>query len=121
MQSPAQVVQAQLDAYNRKDLDALLATYAADACMYAYPATLVAQGHAAIRARMVQRFAEPDLHARLRRRVVLGEVVIDDEIVTRNFPEGRGTQAMTMIYRVSDGRTRDASAIMGEMRLDASV
>ncbi|RKQ53363.1 hypothetical protein C8E02_3299 [Vogesella indigofera] len=121
MLSPEQVVQAQLEAYNARDLDALLACYAADARMYVYPATLVAEGREELRERMRQRFAEPDLHARLLRRVVLGEVVIDDEIVTRNFPEGRGTQAMTMIYRVSDGRIRDASAIMGEMRLDASV
>ncbi|MGM8062380.1 nuclear transport factor 2 family protein [Vogesella indigofera] len=120
MPSPEQVVQAQLDAYNARDLDALLACYAADACMYAYPATLVAQGHAAIRARMTQRFAEPDLHAELRRRVVLGEVVIDDEIVTRNFPEGRGTQTMTMIYRVADGRIVDASVIAGTPVLDES-
>lgn len=118
MRSHEQVVQAQLDAYNARDLDALLATYAADACLYAYPATLVAQGHAAIRARMVQRFAEPDLHAELRRRVVLGEVVIDDEIVTRNFPEGRGTQTMTMIYRVADGHIIDASVIAGTPVLD---
>lgn len=118
MPSPEQVVQAQLDAYNARDLDALLATYAADACMYAYPATLVAEGHEALRERMRQRFAEPDLRAELRRRVVLDEVVIDDEIVTRNFPEGRGTQAMTMIYRVSDGRIIDASVIAGTPVLD---
>lgn len=118
MPSPEQVVQAQLDAYNARDLDALLAYYAVDACMYAYPATLVAQGHAAIRARMTQRFAEPDLHARLLRRVVLGGVVIDDEIVTRNFPEGRGSMSMTMIYRVADGHIIDASVIAGTPVLD---
>lgn len=119
MQTPEQVVAAQLDAYNRKDLDALLACYAADACMYVYPAALVASGHAALRERMALRFAEPDLHAELRQRVVLGEVVIDDEIVTRNFPEGRGHMCMTMIYRVVAGRIVDASVIAGEPVLDA--
>lgn len=118
MQAPEQVVAAQLDAYNHKDIDALLACYAADARMYAYPATLVAAGHAALRERMSQRFAEPDLHAELRQRVVLGEVVIDDEIVTRNFPEGRGQMTMTMIYRVVAGRIVDASVIAGELVLD---
>lgn len=118
--SPEQVVQAQLDAYNARDIDALLATYAEDASMYLYPATLTAQGHAVIRERMSVRFAEPDLHARLLKRVVLGNVVIDDEIVTRNFPEGRGTVAMTMIYRVTDGRIQDASVIMGPAVLDAA-
>ncbi|WP_174873536.1 nuclear transport factor 2 family protein [Vogesella oryzae] len=116
--TPEQVIQAQLDAYNRKDLDALLACYADDACMYLYPATLVAQGHAAIRERMALRFAEPDLHARLLQRVVLGSVVIDDEIVTRTFPEGRGTVTMTMIYRVEHGRIKDASTILGAPVLD---
>ncbi|KMJ52330.1 steroid delta-isomerase [Vogesella sp. EB] len=112
------VVQAQLDAYNAKDLDALLATYADNARQYLYPAELVAEGHAAIRARMALRLAEPDLHARLLRREVFGNVVIDDEIVTRNFPEGRGTVRMTMLYRVADGRIQDASTIMGEVVME---
>ncbi|UDM15836.1 nuclear transport factor 2 family protein [Vogesella sp. XCS3] len=116
--SPEQVIQAQLDAYNAKNLDALLACYAQDACMYQYPATLVAQGQDEIRQRMKLRFAEPDLHAQLLRRVVVGEVVIDEEVVTRNFPAGRGKVAMTMIYRVQNGRIVDASTIMGEPQLD---
>lgn len=116
--SPEQVIQAQLDAYNAKNLDALLACYAPDACMYQYPATLVAQGQDEIRQRMKLRFAEPDLHARLLRRVIVGEVVIDEEIVTRNFPSGRGKVAMTMIYRVKNGHIVDASTIMGEPQLD---
>ncbi|SCK14677.1 nuclear transport factor 2 family protein [Vogesella sp. LIG4] len=120
MKTPEQVVAAQLDAYNRKDLDALLACYADDARMYVYPATLVAEGREALRERMSLRFAEPDLHAELRRRVVLGELVIDDEIVTRTFPEGRGSMAMTMIYRVADGHIIDASVIAGAPVLDES-
>ena len=43
-QSPAAVVQRQLDAYNARDLDALIATYAADARQYEHPATLLAPG-----------------------------------------------------------------------------
>lgn len=116
--SPEHVIQAQLDAYNAKDLDALLGCYASDASMYLYPATLVAQGHDEIRQRMKLRFAEPDLHAQLLRRVVIGEVVIDEEVVTRNFPAGRGKVAMTMIYRVQHGRIVDASTIMGEPQLE---
>ena len=118
-QRPADIVQAQLDAYNAKNLDALLATYAEDARQYLYPAELVAEGHAAIRERMALRLAEPDLHAKLLRREVFGNVVIDDEIVTRNFPEGRGTVHMTMIYRVENGRIQDASTIMGEVVMAA--
>jgi len=42
-------------------------------------------------ARYQERFLEPDLHARLLSRSVLGNFVTDLEIVTRNFPECRGT------------------------------
>jgi hypothetical protein len=51
---PEAVVQRQLDAYNARDLDALLATYASDARQYALPATLLATGHAEIRSQTVQ-------------------------------------------------------------------
>jgi hypothetical protein len=62
---PLAVVQAQLDAYNAKDIDALLATYAPDAEQYVLHGERLAQGHAQMRERFLARFAEPDLHARL--------------------------------------------------------
>jgi hypothetical protein len=86
--SPSAVVQAQLDAYNAKDLDALMATYAPDATQFALHGDLLARGHDRIRPRYEQRFLEPDLHARLLSRTVMGNFVTDLEIVTRNFPEG---------------------------------
>ena len=64
--APEAVAQRQLDAYNARDLDAWLATYATDAQQFEYPATLLASGHAEIVARAA-RFQEPDLHARLLR------------------------------------------------------
>ena len=82
--SPLAVVQAQLDAYNAKDLDALMRTYAPDAQQFALHGALLAQGIEEIRPRYQQRFAEPDLHARLLTRSVLGNFVTDLEIVTRN-------------------------------------
>lgn len=62
---PEAVVQRQLDAYNARDLEAWLATYAEDARQYEHPGKLVAQGHAQMRERMAVRFREPNLHARL--------------------------------------------------------
>ena len=115
--SPLAVVQAQLDAYNDKDLDALMATYASDAQQFAIHGALLAQGHAQIRPRYEERFAEPDLHARLVNRSVIGNFVTDVEIVTRNFPEGRGTVEMLCVYEVVDGRIARASFATGEMRL----
>jgi hypothetical protein len=116
--SPAAVVQRQLDAYNARDVDALLATYAPDARQYEHPATLLASGHEPMRERFAQRFQEPDLHARLLQRVVMGNLVIDHEVVTRNFPEGKGAVELVAIYEVVDGRIRSQSVQLGAKRLD---
>jgi hypothetical protein len=87
--APPEVVdQRQLDAYNAKDLDAWLSTYAEDAKQFELGGSLLAQGHEAIRSRTAQRFKEPNVHALLLKRVVMGKVVIDHEDVVRTFPEG---------------------------------
>lgn len=115
--SPLAVVQAQLDAFNAKDLDALMAAYAPDAEQFALHGARMAKGHEEMRARYQVRFAEPDLHARLLSRTVVGNIVTDSEIITRNFPEGRGTLEMLCIYEVVDGRIQRASFATGEQRL----
>jgi hypothetical protein len=119
--SPEAVVQRQLDAYNGRDLDALLATYAPDARQYELPATLLATGHADMRPRFAARFQEPDLHARLLQRAVMGNIVIDHEEVTRNFPEGRGKVDLVVIYEVADGLIRSQTAQISNQRLDAQA
>jgi putative hydrolase of HD superfamily len=115
--SPAAVVQAQLEAYNAKDIDALLQTYAPDARQYALHGDLMARGHEQMRPRYVERFAEPDLHARLVSRSVLGNFVTDVEVITRNFPEGLGTLEMLCVYEVVGGRIVCASFACGEKRM----
>ena len=115
--TPLAVVQAQLDAYNAKNLDALMATYASDAQQFALHGALLAEGHEQIRPRYEMRFAEPDLHARLLSRTVLGNFVTDLEIVTRNFPEGKGTVEMLCVYEVIDGCIVRASFATGETRI----
>lgn len=111
--TPASVVQRQLDAYNAKDLNALLAAYAPDAEQYALHGALLATGHDALRARFAERFAEPDLHARLLSRTVFGNFVTDLEVVTRNLSEGKATMEMLCIYEVVQGCIRRASFAMG--------
>ena len=114
---PLAVVQAQLDAYNAKDIDALLATYAPDAEQYVLHGERLAQGHAQMRERFLARFAEPDLHARLLSRTVVGAMVVDCELITRNFPEGLGTVEMLCVYEVVGGRIQRASFATGAKRL----
>lgn len=119
--SPEAVVQRQLDAYNARDIDALLATYAPDARQYEHPGKLLATGADEMRERMAVRFREPNLHARLLQRAVMGNIVIDHEEVTRTFPEGTGTVNMVAIYEVVDGRIASASVQVSNQRLHGAA
>lgn len=110
-------VQAQLDAYNSKDVEAMLTAYAPDAEQYALHGGLLAKGRDAMRPRYVERFSEPDLHARLVSRNVVGNFVTDVEIITRNFPEGLGTVEMLCVYEVRDGLIVKASFATGQTLL----
>jgi len=118
MSNPETVVQRQLDAYNARNLDGLLAIYADDAQMFEHPATLLAEGSAALRERFAARFQEPNLHAKLLKRMVMGSYVVDHERVTRTFAEGPGSVEMVMIYEVRDGKIIRAWAIVGAKTLD---
>jgi putative hydrolase of HD superfamily len=115
--SPLAVVQAQLDAFNAKDIDALMRSYAPDAEQFALHGERLAQGHGELRPRYIARFTEPDLHARLLSRTVMGNIVTDLELITRNFPEGVGTLEMLCIYEVVDGRIQRASFAPGATTL----
>lgn len=118
---PAAVVQRQLEAYNARDLDALMAIYADDAAMYEHPDKLLARGTAALRERFAVRFREPNLHATLLHRIVAGSLVLDHERVTRTFPEGPGEIELVMTYEVQAGRIVRAWIITGAKRLLAAA
>lgn len=109
---PAAVVQQQLDAYNARDLSGWLATYAPDARQFALHGGYLARGHEQMSERMRERFAEPDLFAHLVSRTVMGNVVVDLEVVTRNLPHGLGTVEMLCVYEVQDGLITQASFVM---------
>lgn len=113
MNTPEVVVQRQLDAYNARDITAWLATYASDAEQFELHGARLAKGHAEMRARMEGRFGEPDLHAHLLSRQVMGSVVVDHERITRNFPEGKGTIEMLCVYEVAHGVIIRASFSVG--------
>jgi hypothetical protein len=118
--SPTAVVQRQLDAYNARDISALLAIYAPDARQFEHPGTLLATGSAQIGERFATRFQEPNLHARLLQRVVMANIVIDHEHVTRTFPEGPGAVELVAIYEVAAGRIQSASVKICRQWLEAA-
>jgi hypothetical protein len=102
---PTQIVQKQLDAYNRRDIDAFIAVFAEDACGYELGSTTpMLSGKAAIRARYEQLFANsPKLHSDVVTRVALGRTVIDlERIIGRNGSDQ--IVDLMLIYEVIGGR-----------------
>src|SRR5438874_4300183 len=118
LHSPEAVVQRQLDAYNARDLEGLLDTYAPDARQYELPAKLLATGAGEIRARLAPRLQEPNLHAHLIQRAVMGNIVVDYETVSRSFPEGPGKVDLVAVYEVIDGKIQSQSVRISNQRLD---
>jgi hypothetical protein len=95
------VVQEQLEAYNRHDVDGFLKTYSAEIKLYEFPDKEILSGQDAMRktyGRLFER--EPDLKAKSAKRIVQGEYVIDHEEVSGG---GREFKAVA-IYRVKDDK-----------------
>ena len=101
-ETAVEVVQHQLQAYNRRDIDAFVAAYHDEVRVFRLPSTTPAMvGKPALRAfYATKRFNLPGLHAEVRQRIVLGNKVIDQEYVT-----GLGDQPLEVVaaYEVRDG------------------
>jgi hypothetical protein len=112
------IVARQLDAYNARDIDAFMAAWHDDAEYFEHPDRLLARGAADIRARHESRFKEPDLHGKLIARISVANLVIDREVVTRNFPEGHGTVDVIAIYEIEGDRIARAWFKLGAPTLE---
>jgi hypothetical protein len=112
------LVQQQLDAYNIRDIGAFMQPWAEDCQYYEFPSRLLANGAAEIRRRHVERFKEPNLFGRLVKRIAVGNFVVDQEIVTRDFPDGPGEVDVIAIYEIEAGKIAKAWFKMGQPRLD---
>lgn len=102
----ARLAQLQLDAYNAKDIDAFLAPYSDSVKVFSHPNQLILQGKEAMRERYIGRFANaPDLHCTLINRMVLGNVVIDQEdvIMDKNKPSSK----VIAMYKIADGKIQE--------------
>lgn len=109
-----------MDAYNDKDIDGWLNTYAKDAKQFNLHGECLATGHAEMRKRITVRFEEPDLHARLLSRIVMDNVVVDHEVITRNFPEGKGEIEMLCFYEIENGLIKAVSFSLGQPKVYGS-
>jgi hypothetical protein len=94
-------VQAQLEAYNSRDIDKFLEPYAEDVQVYDYPDKFLYQGKELMRKSYSSFFkTTPDLHCELKNRIIIRDKVIDEEAVTAN---GMLFHAVA-IYEVKDGK-----------------
>jgi hypothetical protein len=101
--NPLQVVQAQVDAYNRRDIDAFLNTYAPEVNLYNFPDELLFSGLESMHEGYAKLFEKaPQLHASITNRVTQGNYVIDQEVVT-GIPGAKEHTAVA-IYEVKDGK-----------------
>ena len=116
--SPKAVVDKHLVAYNAKNVDQFMSFFAPDAALYEFPDKLLAKGLEEIRKRYAARFSEPNLHAEIVNRVVMGDKVINRERIRRTFPDGPGTGNVVTINEVKDGRITRVWFIVGEQVLD---
>jgi hypothetical protein len=99
---PNEVVQAQVAAFNRHDLEGLLNHFADDAQFFEYPDQLRMAGKDALRDHFRKLFEAPQLHASILNRITLDRLVADHEKVT-GLADGRVIEAL-VIYEVKDGR-----------------
>lgn len=95
------IVQRNLDAYNARNIDAFMKDYADDVTLYAYPNTLQTEGKDAMRKSYKDWFDRTtDLSALVKKRIVIGNKVIDEEQVTAN---GEVFNAVA-IYEIENGK-----------------
>ena len=67
------------------------------------------------------RYPEPNLFGRLTNRLCVGNLVIDQEIVTRTFPEGPGELDVIAMYEVEGGKIANAWFKFGHPRLTSAL
>ena len=101
--TPADLAQRQLNAYNFRNIDAFLEPYAEDVEVYNYPDKLLFKGKEAMRKNYSQIFENtPNLHCELLGRIVQGNIVIDQERV--QFRD-KIVEAVA-IYHVENGKIK---------------
>ena len=80
---PEKLVQQQLIAYNARNIEAFLEPYSDDVELYMFPNQLLGKGKNFMRKDYAEMFKNtPNLHCDIKNRTVLGNTVIDHEVVS---------------------------------------
>lgn len=108
MPDPEQVFRAQVAAFNARDLDAFLATYAPDAELHGLLPDRVVRGHEQMRAIYAERFEQQPLHCEIPALAVhAGRWVAAHERVT----SPAGTVELVGVFEIVDGRIARADMV----------
>ncbi len=98
-----QLAQAQLDAYNQRDIDKFLEPYADTVAIYRFPGQLLYRGKEQMRKEYAGMFQQsPALHCTLVKRIALGNTVIDEESVL--IRPGAPLIRAVAIYTIAGGK-----------------
>lgn len=96
------LVQQQVNAYNARDIEAFLEPYAEEVQVYNYPGQWQYTGKETMRTRYWEMFEKtPQLHCEIVERIVLGNVVIDQERITGR---AEGLRRAVAIYTIEAGK-----------------
>jgi hypothetical protein len=111
--APEEIVQAQVEAYNDRDIDQFVACHDPYVKLFAFAETEpYAVGRQELREIYQDVFENsPDLHAKITNRMVFGNKVIDHEIVTGR--KGIDRLEIIAIYEVEEGLIAKAYFIRG--------
>ena len=106
--SPEKVAQALVDAYNTRNIDGILATYAPDSVAYALPGgEIILKGHDEIRKKFA-RVVDPNVKLKVEiiNRIIDGKFIIDKEKIS-GTSDGKAVEFYgTVIYEIKDGLIR---------------
>ncbi len=104
------LAEAQLKAYNARDIEAFLVPYSDTVKVYAYPNQLYYQGKETMRKVYTEMFANlPDLHCTLVNRIAMGSTVIDQEEVY--IQEGQPNINAIAIYKMQGDKIVEVTFI----------
>ncbi|WP_421987965.1 nuclear transport factor 2 family protein [Roseivirga sp.] len=100
-QSPEQIVQKQLDTYNARDIDGFMAVMDKEVTLFNFAdGQQIASGEKEVRALYTNLFEKsPELNSVLKNRMVLGQQVIDHELITGRMGS-RDAIELVVIYEV---------------------
>lgn len=108
---PEKLAQEQLDAYNKKDIDAFVAPYSDSVAVYMFPDKLLYKGKETMRQQYGPMFKNsPDLFCKLQNRMVLKNTVIDHELVT--FSKTQAPVQAIAIYTIEKDKIAAVHFIM---------